>query len=103
MQAKEIVKYLKPGRQTVILTGDFNAEPGTAEIQFLEKHFRTLNDPDSHTFPVGEPVKTIDFVMVSSDARSEATEARVNTGVVYSDHYPVTAIVKLAPDELVRR
>lgn len=95
MQAKEIVKYLRPDDQTVVLTGDFNAEPGSPEIQLLEKSFRMLNDPRVHTFPVGKPVKTIDYIMISRGARVKSTGSAVRIDVPHSDHYPVTATVEL--------
>jgi len=98
VQAREIVGYLKPGEQTVLLTGDFNAEPGAPEMGILENAFQNLGD-GLYTFPVGNPVKTIDYIMTSKDAGARVREWRVVTEVVHSDHYPVLAEVEFTAGE----
>ena len=48
----------------VFLMGDFNAEPGSPEIQSLKEDFAVLSDETLPTWPAKDPKVTIDYIMV---------------------------------------
>ncbi|KAF4408766.1 endonuclease/exonuclease/phosphatase family protein [Streptomyces lycii] len=78
-----------------VLTGDFNAEPGAAELAPL---WDALTDAapagDGFTYPAGTPAKRIDYVTVSDGIRVRRAEV---PQTLASDHRPVVA------DLLLRR
>lgn len=91
-QAVEIVRLFGL-HERVILCGDMNAEPGTPEMQILEKAFKDVGSQQL-TFPAGKPTKKIDFIMVRPmDASVSAF--RVLEEVTLSDHYPVWAEIEM--------
>lgn len=95
IQAREILKHLKPAEQTVVLTGDFNAEPGTEEITILEEALQNTGTSDNGTYPVGKPIKVIDYIMVSRAVLAERSNYHVHTEVPHSDHYPISVELSL--------
>ncbi|WP_254878654.1 endonuclease/exonuclease/phosphatase family protein [Streptomyces sp. NA04227] len=74
-----------------ILLGDFNAEPGAAELAPLWQEL-TDADPAAPTFPAAAPVKRIDYVTVGEGVRVLNSEV-VNT--LASDHLPIVADLRL--------
>jgi len=91
VQAGEIVDYLDDYDVPVILTGDFNAEPGTPELARLQKMFAATGTSVTGTYPVGAPTKTIDFIMVSRQDLLSVETYKVLSDVPYSDHYPIVS------------
>lgn len=102
----------------VILAGDFNsAPPGwpqtgdlagaasaerTAVGELLDHGWQSLRaaqpqGPEQWTYPVPEPDRAIDWVLVESPL--QLLEARVVQGTAgLSDHAPVLAVVRIQPD-----
>ncbi|SKB75937.1 endonuclease/exonuclease/phosphatase family protein [Daejeonella lutea] len=93
-QSGELVKLLGAVKSPVILTGDFNAEPGTAEIIALKSILIDTGKDDDLSFPAVKPVKKIDYVMVSKADLVKAKGTRVYP-VVFSDHLPLMSHVKI--------
>ncbi len=99
-QAEEIVQYLGDRGAPVVLTGDLNAEPGTPEIDRLEKQFINAGAENlaDHTYPAGEPVKTIDFILLDKATSWAVQGFHVMSDVTWSDHYPLMTTVTLSVD-----
>lgn len=93
-QSEELVKLFGKQQLPVILTGDFNAEPGTKEILNLQSVFKDTGKDEDLSYPALKPVKKIDFVMVSGSdlAKSKKT---IIFPVLLSDHLPVFSTIKL--------
>lgn len=95
LQIAKILETFQDYSTPVILTGDFNAEPGTPELLRLEKKFTNLVPPGALTFPSGNPTKTIDYIMVRSRAPFQPLDFQVLGEVLHSDHLPIWAELKL--------
>ncbi len=78
----------------VILTGDFNAEPGTKEILNLQTILTDTGKDTDLSFPAVKPVKKIDYVMVSKASQAKVTKLEVYP-VLFSDHLPVMSTLKI--------
>jgi endonuclease/exonuclease/phosphatase family metal-dependent hydrolase len=92
-QSEELVKLFGETEQPVILTGDFNARPGTKEILKLQTVFTDATDDTAITFPAVKPLNKIDYIMVSEDALEEVISQEVYP-VLHSDHLPVLSAIK---------
>lgn len=77
-----------------ILLGDFNAEPGAAELDPLWEKL-TDADPGAPTFPAKDPVKRIDYVAVSKGAARVRRAWVPESGAAASDHRAVVADLDL--------
>lgn len=86
-------KYSKP----VVLAGDLNTEPGSAELKSLEKKWTILSDPMVLTFPANNPDKCIDYILCQKDPRYQAVvvDSKVEVEIVASDHRPVWVSLRL--------
>ncbi|WP_338320817.1 endonuclease/exonuclease/phosphatase family protein, partial [Streptomyces lonarensis] len=78
-----------------VLAGDFNAEPGSTEIDtVLDAGFRSAQDeagdPDAFTAPTHDPAHRIDWVFGSEGADFEEFTVLDSTA---SDHAPLTVTV----------
>ncbi len=94
VQAEELVKLFTGDTRPVILTGDFNARPGTSEIRKLESIFTDVSQLSGPTYPAIKPLNKIDFIMVNKGRLAKIKKQKVFT-VEYSDHRPVMSIFKL--------
>lgn len=83
------------GALPVILTGDLNAEPGTEEIARLGRLFTFTQPADGLSYPVDEPVKKIDYIMVSTRDLEKVAKAEVWKDIRHSDHLPVSSTIVL--------
>ncbi len=92
-QAEELVKLFGEMEQPVILTGDFNARPGTKEVMKLQTIFTDATNDSAITFPATNPLNKIDYIMVSKENLEEIIEQEVYP-VLHSDHLPVMSILK---------
>jgi endonuclease/exonuclease/phosphatase family metal-dependent hydrolase len=92
-QSLEMLDILKRKTMPVILTGDFNAEPATPELDNLRGFFTDVSS-EGMTYPVLKPIKKIDYIMVDKAHLSKASAKKVFP-VLYSDHLPVMSTVKL--------
>jgi len=93
-QSQELVRLLEKITLPVILTGDFNAEPGTKEISNLQSILTDTGINSDFSYPALKPRKKIDFVMVSKGSLVRVKRVEV-TPVLYSDHLPVTSVFKI--------
>jgi endonuclease/exonuclease/phosphatase family metal-dependent hydrolase len=86
-------KYSKP----VFLTGDLNAEPGSAEIKNLEQDWQIMNDSKQPTIPANDPKKCIDFILAKKDLKYEFKRIKsvVENEPVASDHLPVWVEIRI--------
>ena len=86
----------------MILAGDLNAEPESRVMCEFEKRWKiagaTTQADDSRpallTYPSGEPVKWIDYVLVRPPERWRVVEVRVIEERVASDHRPLLAVFR---------
>jgi endonuclease/exonuclease/phosphatase family metal-dependent hydrolase len=92
-----ITRALKGYTKPVFLAGDFNATPGSPEIQNLERNFSVLNDPADPTIPSDKPTRCIDFIFASNYTGHDFEVKRtfVEKEPVASDHLPVWAEVSI--------
>ena len=99
-QSAELIRQVLPGRPW-ILVGDFNAEPGSSEMDIMAGagHFVTEENPIGtfHDFRGGTDGDRIDHIFVSSGLSCGAPTILVDSdgGLYPSDHYPVLCEVSL--------
>lgn len=89
LQAEAITNYLKQVEHPVVLGGDFNAMPGTAEIDIFDQHLTRSSIPDGFTIPVTNPKREIDFIMYKPQNRFKVQKHLVIDEQYASDHLPV--------------
>lgn len=82
----------------VLLTGDWNAEPETATIAEMKKHFTILSDVNVKTFSATRPHATIDYIAVD---KAHADQVAVHDVKVLdepkgSDHLPIVMKLEIA-------
>lgn len=87
----------------VVITGDFNATPGSSEMGEIEKTRSGFTDTWSHArpdqpgytipaSPVAEPERRIDYIFVTDDLAIGDVSVVVNDRTrIASDHFPVVA------------
>ncbi len=93
-QSEELVELVGGMKGPVILTGDFNAVPGTKEILNLQTVLTDTGTGADLTFPAVKPANKIDFIMVSKAHLAKVKRVEVFP-VVFSDHLPVMSTVKI--------
>lgn len=93
-QSEEIVNTFSKNEIPVILTGDFNARPGTKELLVLEGFFADISHLSGPTYPAIKPLNRIDFIMLSKE-HLRKVEKQETLAVEYSDHRPVISAFKL--------
>ena len=86
----EAKKFTKP----IVLVGDFNAEPDSAEIAALKRSWTEIG-PNAPTFPSTGPKEQIDYVFARNADKIVVHEARVVDDPETSDHCPVFCDVEL--------
>jgi len=96
-QARRTVEAFRGVDVPVFLAGDFNSQPGTAVMEFLEEEWD--NPPKqggSFTFPADGPEREIDFILVRPGSiRYRVLEYRVLGETVASDHRPIFMVIEL--------
>lgn len=98
LQINAITEILKTEDLPVVITGDFNAEPGSAVMNISDRHFQRtcIGDDCGFTIPVINPRKTIDFIAFAPKNKFSVLKHQVITGATYaSDHLPVFSVLKL--------
>lgn len=93
-QSEEIVNLFRDYTGPVILTGDFNARPGTRELINLQTIFTDTGNDSAITFPAVKPLNKIDYIMVSKDHLLKVKKNQVFP-VLYSDHLPVMSVIRI--------
>ncbi len=91
-QAEELLAFSK-GKKNLVLTGDFNTEPNSPDLQVLEQNLRHADNKMLPTYPPQAPVKRIDYIMVNKESKWRTSSHEVPS-VFYSDHLPVLAEFK---------
>ncbi len=94
LQADEVLSAME-GDLPAIITGDLNANPGTGEILKLETKFTGTGKNDVFTFPAGQPVKKIDYILVSKPALKKVMKSSVPEEIHLSDHLPIISRIRL--------
>ncbi|WP_339867143.1 endonuclease/exonuclease/phosphatase family protein [uncultured Algoriphagus sp.] len=94
IQAGETISFLESDLP-VILTGDFNAEPGTEEIDMITGPFKMSDENLGNTFPVLNPVKKIDYIWVSREVLLKVSKVNIPLGIHSSDHLPLEAEISI--------
>ncbi len=93
-QSQDLVKLSGGTKLPFILTGDFNAEPGTREILNLQTVLTDTGKDTDLTFSAIKPIKKIDFVMVSKMHLDKNKKVEVYP-VLFSDHLPVMSTLRI--------
>ncbi|SMF92590.1 Metal-dependent hydrolase, endonuclease/exonuclease/phosphatase family [Paenibacillus uliginis N3/975] len=93
-QIQEIIDLASASNGPALLTGDFNAEPDSEEIQLLLDNGLFVNSfqgiDDAYTFPVFNPSEIIDYIL-TSPAVQHANQRVIHAEA--SDHLPITTDV----------
>lgn len=86
IQVETLTNLCKDSRLPIILTGDFNATPGSPSISFLEKnHWKTVpKTAPSLTSPADKPVEEIDHFFLKGF--TQTAPVKVLPEAVASDH-----------------
>lgn len=93
IQAQETLAFLK-GEVPVILTGDFNANPGTAEMDLLSQQYNMADESLGNTYPTLNPIKKIDFIWTSKKNLELVRNIHIPI-IHWSDHLPIEADLSL--------
>lgn len=94
-QSSEVTEYLSSISHPIVLTGDLNAEPDKLEIKNLNQAFIDTDSSGAFTFPADQPVKKIDYILVSKPHLKKVMSQQVVDEPVASDHRPVMANIKI--------
>ena len=94
LQARHVADLLTGLTDPVVLMGDFNAPPGTAEVREISRGlvdaWEQAGHGAGHTFSAARPRVRIDYVFVSRSLRVVAAEV---LATLASDHRPVVVDV----------
>ena len=94
LQIEEIRKISADFALPTILTGDFNAAPGSRPIALLDEFFERAGD-ETPTIPAAAPLKAIDFIAYRPRERIRVVSHRVIPEQYASDHRPVLSVLQL--------
>lgn len=85
-------EYNKP----VFLMGDLNATPDSEPIEVLKRDWQILSNPETKTFPSGEPRVTLDYILgyTSRGATYNVYYEMVMEEKIASDHRPLFVDVR---------
>ena len=88
-------------QESVVLTGDLNARPGTPEIDAITEDlidaWAEAGVGDGHTYPAEDPNARLDYVLHSNDVSTCAAAVHCTDA---SDHLPVIADLAVPGDRL---
>lgn len=95
-QARTTVEFFAEEEIPVFLAGDFNSQPGTAVMTFLEEEWANPAKAGTpFTFPADGPEREIDFILVRPKSGFRVLEYRVLDESVASDHRPILMQVEI--------
>jgi endonuclease/exonuclease/phosphatase family metal-dependent hydrolase len=83
------------GDVPALLVGDLNDTPASRTLSELEKRWRQANRWNALTYPVDNPHKQIDYVMMYPRTQWRIIETRVLDEQLASDHRPLLAVLEL--------
>jgi endonuclease/exonuclease/phosphatase family metal-dependent hydrolase len=98
-QVSEMLAIIGDANLPTLLLGDLNAQPDASELRPLLQRLRDAWPAEAgpgHTYPAAEPVRRIDYVLISEHFRVQAARVPVT---VASDHRPVVVelVLRRAP------
>ena len=93
-QAVLLDSMIRETTRPLMLIGDLNAPPADSAIRLLQKQLQNGGSDGGFTYPVADPVRKIDYILVDKQHFSISDGAKV-LPVFYSDHRPVLNVVKL--------
>ena len=96
-QAKKLNEVFTLNRYPTLLAGDLNATPGSNPIRLLEDKWTASYESElaAPTYPSGNPVKKIDYVMFYPENRWKINESRVICDSIASDHCAYLVVLEL--------
>lgn len=93
-QITRIIDIAEDETLPFIIGGDFNAVPGSEEIDLLDNHLERTCRLCAPTIPVQDPTRAIDFVAFSHpEQKFDVSSHKVVNEVYASDHRPVSAVI----------
>ena len=97
LQVKMINEVFTRGRYPSILAGDLNAVPGSVPIGLLEEVWSSSYDKGAPvpTYPSGDPVRKIDYVMFRPAGRWRVISREVIQDSIASDHCAYLVVLEL--------
>lgn len=97
LQARMINEVFAQSRYPSILAGDLNAVPGSIPIGILEEFWDATYERDlpAPTYPSGNPIKKIDYVMFRPAWRWKVISTEVIQDSVASDHFAYLVLLEL--------
>lgn len=96
-QAKKINELVSLNKYPTILAGDLNDIPESTPINILEKVWSSSYNMENpkFTFPSGNPLKKIDYIMFYPKNRWKVLETKVINDSIASDHCAYLIILEL--------
>ncbi|WP_266202714.1 endonuclease/exonuclease/phosphatase family protein [Pontibacter kalidii] len=94
LQVEKINEIAAAEALPLIIAGDFNATPGSKEINTLDERFKRTCQACAPTIPATSPTKAIDFIAYKHPADKFSTLSHKVVNEQYaSDHRPVVAVI----------
>lgn len=97
MQIKEINAIALKERTPFVITGDFNAVPGSEVILAMDEVFTRTCFTCGPTIPADKPTKCIDFIGYTTKQPMTVQSHQVISAPEASDHLPVVAVLGFKP------
>lgn len=82
-----------------VLMGDLNALPDSAVLRRFDESWTRANPEPMPTFPVADPTRQIDYILLRPEGRWRTVEVRVLDESVASDHRPIFAVLELVGED----
>lgn len=96
LQIEELKKITNRNQShSILIGGDFNATPGSQEIDVLDEVFTRTCSSCSPTFPATTPKKVIDFIVYKTGKGKESVKVESHTVIkdaYSSDHRPILSV-----------
>lgn len=97
LQAEYVVAIAKQRSRPFVLGGDLNTEPGSSELNKLDEYFVRSRAFEGNTFPAGNPVSEIDYILFTPKEAFQVEKHQVIQEHEASDHLPVYVELKCFP------
>lgn len=95
-QATKLLELLADQQRPTIIAGDLNAEPGSESMALFLENWRNTTPDDALTYPAGEPIKKIDWILLAGADGWVVTDSKVIDEPTASDHRPVVVELEIA-------
>ena len=102
--AMQLMQHISMQNEDIILTGDFNALPDSAEIKAITESTQGLRDATAlldgtfHNYQRLTPHAKIDYIFTNAkcdESESFIIPDKAEDGIFISDHFPICAFVKI--------